>query len=234
MSPPSGPRRAGGHHRGADDPPISACDELEGSPSSRGRRVPAMAPASAAKTTVRVIARVLTMPLAIVAATGPKEGADEVQDRRQDDRRLRLQRAGRDRRRHRVGGVGEAVREIERQALRPRRWSASRWRRPQGSSRVARARAQVFRTVRWYPRRADRTEARSEHGTAGGDTRSGPGPSSALAGLPGLLEDLRQPPARQAVVVEVGHDRAAEGHVHAERAPGRRSRPPSAPPTPAG
>src|SRR3954470_23948312 len=50
-------------------PPISACDELEGSPSHHVARFHAIAPMSPAKTTVVVIASASTMPLATVAAT---------------------------------------------------------------------------------------------------------------------------------------------------------------------
>src|SRR5215218_8301236 len=50
-------------------PPISACDELDGSPSHQVARFQAIAPMSPANTTVVVIASALTMPLATVAAT---------------------------------------------------------------------------------------------------------------------------------------------------------------------
>src|SRR4029079_6651018 len=50
-------------------PPISACEELDGSPSHHVARFHAIAPMSPAKTTVVVIAAGSTMPLATVAAT---------------------------------------------------------------------------------------------------------------------------------------------------------------------
>ncbi len=50
-------------------PPISACDELEGMPSSQVSRFQMMPPARPAATTVRVTLPVATRPLAMVAAT---------------------------------------------------------------------------------------------------------------------------------------------------------------------
>src|SRR5580698_7083978 len=50
-------------------PPISACDELDGMPSSQVTRFQTIAPASPANTTVSVTRPVSTRPLAIVAAT---------------------------------------------------------------------------------------------------------------------------------------------------------------------
>ena len=50
-------------------PPISACDELDGSPKYHVIRFQAIAPTRPAKTTVGVTAPVSTKPLAIVAAT---------------------------------------------------------------------------------------------------------------------------------------------------------------------
>src|SRR3954454_5810258 len=50
-------------------PPMSACDELEGSPARHVTRFHTIAPISPAKTIVSVISPVSTMPLAIVAAT---------------------------------------------------------------------------------------------------------------------------------------------------------------------
>src|SRR5437588_9732465 len=50
-------------------PPISACDELEGSPSHHVVRFHAIAPSSAANTTVVLVAEAETIPLAIVVAT---------------------------------------------------------------------------------------------------------------------------------------------------------------------
>ena len=50
-------------------PPISACDELDGMPSSQVSRFQMMPPAKPANTTVNVTTCVSTRPLAIVAAT---------------------------------------------------------------------------------------------------------------------------------------------------------------------
>src|SRR4051794_33594705 len=50
-------------------PPISACDELEGSPKYQVMTFHAIAPTSPAKTTVVVTALVSTNPLPMVAAT---------------------------------------------------------------------------------------------------------------------------------------------------------------------
>ena len=100
-------------------PPISACEEDDGSPKYQVARFQAIAPTSPAKTIGGVIASASTMPLAIVAATCEREeGADEVEDRRQRDRDARRQRARRDRRGDRVGGVVEAVGEVERERRR--------------------------------------------------------------------------------------------------------------------
>jgi hypothetical protein len=63
-----------------------------------------------------VIAPASTIPPATGAATLSEMNApDEVQDRRDGDGDLRLARAGRDRRRHRVRRVVKAVREVEAQ-----------------------------------------------------------------------------------------------------------------------
>src|SRR5205085_6819406 len=56
-------------HAAPTSPPMSACDELEGSPCHQVIRFQAMAPTRAANTTVVVVAWVETMPLAIVVAT---------------------------------------------------------------------------------------------------------------------------------------------------------------------
>lgn len=50
-------------------PPISACEELDGMPSSQVMRFQTMAPARPPNTTARVTRPVSTSPLAIVAAT---------------------------------------------------------------------------------------------------------------------------------------------------------------------
>jgi hypothetical protein len=56
-------------------PPMSACDELEGSPAYQVRRFQAMAPMRPAKTIVVVTAPASTMPLATVAATSSEMNA---------------------------------------------------------------------------------------------------------------------------------------------------------------
>src|SRR5580698_5903137 len=56
-------------------PPMRACDELDGMPSSQVRRFQVMPPASPAKTTGRVTRPVSTRPLAIVAATASDKNA---------------------------------------------------------------------------------------------------------------------------------------------------------------
>src|SRR5215208_3651862 len=56
-------------------PPISACDELDGSPKYQVMRFQAIAPTRPANTIVDVIASALTMPLATVAATSSEMNA---------------------------------------------------------------------------------------------------------------------------------------------------------------
>jgi hypothetical protein len=56
-------------------PPISACEELDGIPSSQVSRFQMMPPASPAATTVRVTLLVETRPLAMVAATARERNA---------------------------------------------------------------------------------------------------------------------------------------------------------------
>ena len=56
-------------------PPMSACDELEGSPKYHVIRFQVIAPIRPAKTIVSLIASASTMPLAIVAATSSEMNA---------------------------------------------------------------------------------------------------------------------------------------------------------------
>lgn len=56
-------------------PPISACDELDGMPSSQVSRFHKIPPVRPAETTVSVTTLVLTRPLAIVAATARERNA---------------------------------------------------------------------------------------------------------------------------------------------------------------
>src|SRR5215212_1299149 len=56
-------------------PPISACEDEEGSPTYHVSRFQKIAPISPAKTTVRVTSSGLTMPVAIVAATSSERNA---------------------------------------------------------------------------------------------------------------------------------------------------------------
>ena len=97
-------------------PPISACDELDGMPSSQVSRFQMMPPTRPAKTSSRVTSPESTSPLAIVAATAvDRKAPTRFSDGRQRDGDLRLEGAAGDRGRHRVAGVVEAVREVERQ-----------------------------------------------------------------------------------------------------------------------
>ena len=110
-------------------PPSRACDELDGRPSSQVNRFHRMPPASPA----RMMSSTASPPSASSSGFGApslvcrlidgvgdgerhlhrEEGADEVEDGRQAHGDLGLQGPGRDRRSHRVGGVVEAVREVE-------------------------------------------------------------------------------------------------------------------------
>src|SRR5436190_1038796 len=56
-------------------PPISACDDDDGSPSAQVARFQAIAPTSPAKTVSSVTEPASTMPLAIVAATSSDRNA---------------------------------------------------------------------------------------------------------------------------------------------------------------
>src|SRR5262245_17248206 len=56
-------------------PPMRACDELDGMPSSQVRRFQMMQPHRPAATTVSVTSPVLTRPLAMVAATARDRNA---------------------------------------------------------------------------------------------------------------------------------------------------------------
>ena len=95
-------------------PPISACEELEGRPKDQVIRFQAIAPIRPAKTIVGVI----TAGVDDVVGDGRRdrdrdEGADEVEQRGEGDRHLRPRRPGRDRGGDDVGGVVEAVGEVE-------------------------------------------------------------------------------------------------------------------------
>ncbi len=95
-------------------PPISACEELDGMPNSQVMRFQMIAPASPANTTVSVTRPVSTRPLAIVAATlSDRNAPTRFSAADSADGDLRVQRPGGDGRRHRVGGVVEAVGEVE-------------------------------------------------------------------------------------------------------------------------
>src|SRR4051794_9310210 len=63
------PESAAGGIAAQPTPPISACEELDGTPRYQVSRFHVMPPTSPANTTVRVTRSVLTNPLAIVAAT---------------------------------------------------------------------------------------------------------------------------------------------------------------------
>jgi hypothetical protein len=77
---------AGGDQHGAHHPPITACDEEEGSPSRQVIKFQKIPPSRPAKTIVAVIAPPSTMSSAIVAATFQRqERADEVEHRREGD-----------------------------------------------------------------------------------------------------------------------------------------------------
>jgi hypothetical protein len=97
-------------------PPISACEDEDGSPKPPGPEVPGDRADQAAEHHAR------RDHVALDDALGDgrrhlqrDERADEVEDRGDRDRELGLERAGGDRRRHRVGGVVEAVGEVEAQ-----------------------------------------------------------------------------------------------------------------------
>ena len=95
-------------------PPISACEDEDGSPKDQVTMFQTIAPSRPANTIGSVIAVEATMPPAMVAATfNGQECAGQVQHGRQRHGGLRLQRTGRDRGRHRVGGVVETIGEIK-------------------------------------------------------------------------------------------------------------------------
>ena len=97
-------------------PPISACEEDDGSPKYQVARFHAIAPTRPANTIAGVISSASTMPLAIVAATSSEMNAPaKFSIAAIVDRDARRQRARRDRGRDRVGGVVEPVGEVERE-----------------------------------------------------------------------------------------------------------------------
>ncbi len=97
-------------------PPISACDELDGMPSSQVSRFQVMPPTRPAKTSSRVTRPESTSPLAIVAATAvDRKAPTRFSEAESVTATFGLQRAAGDGGRHRVAGVVEAVREVERQ-----------------------------------------------------------------------------------------------------------------------
>ena len=103
-------------------PPISACEELDGSPKYQVMRFQAIAPIRPAEDDLR------GDEVRLDDAVGDRrrdlereERADEVEHRGVADRELRRHRARRDRRGHDVGRVVEAVGEVERERGRRRR-----------------------------------------------------------------------------------------------------------------
>ena len=95
-------------------PPIRACEELEGRPTSQVSRFQRIAPTSAAKmTSARMPASLTRPPGDRLGDLHGEERADEVEHGGHGHRVLGLERAGRDGGGHRVGGVVETVREIE-------------------------------------------------------------------------------------------------------------------------
>ena len=104
-------------------PPISACDDDDGSPKYQVIRFQAIAPISAAKTTCsppEPVRRVDDPAADGGGDLGRDQRADEVHHRRERQGDARGQRLGGDRDRDGVGGVVEAVGVVERQRDRRR------------------------------------------------------------------------------------------------------------------
>ena len=97
-------------------PPISACEELEGIPSSQVSRFQTMPPTRPANTSSSVTMCRIDQTLGDRGRDGGgQERAHQIEHRGQCDRRLGRERAAGDGGRHRVAGVVEAVGEIESQ-----------------------------------------------------------------------------------------------------------------------
>ena len=98
-------------------PPISACELDEGIPSAQVIRFQTMAPTSAAKITVRIDhARLDDAGADGVGDVEPEhQEGDEIEEGRPEHRILRAQHPGRHDRRDRIGGVVQAVEEVEQQ-----------------------------------------------------------------------------------------------------------------------
>ena len=98
-------------------PPMRAWDELDGIPPYQVMRFQVIAPIKAARITSASTLSGCTMPLPIVRATlTPNPNArDEVEERRPDDGLRGAEHSGGDDGRDRVGGVVEAVNEVEEQ-----------------------------------------------------------------------------------------------------------------------
>ena len=97
-------------------PPISAWLELEGSPTNQVMRFHVIAPTSPASTMFERDRVLVDDPLRDRRRDRDRdERAGEVEHGRARDRRARAQRTRRDARRDRVGGVVEAVGEVEEQ-----------------------------------------------------------------------------------------------------------------------
>ena len=97
-------------------PPISACDDDDGSPKYQVSRFQPIAPISAANTTTRLaraLGRVDDPGADGLGHLGAEERADEVEDGGHGQGHPRGQRAGRDRGRDGVRGVVEAVGVVE-------------------------------------------------------------------------------------------------------------------------
>ena len=103
---------------GADQPPIRACDDEEGSPKYQVVRFHAIAPS-------RPAAMITTSPwsplggvitsLTVLATSCPRNAPAKFMTAARMSATARCQRPGRDRGRDRVGGVVESVRVVEAQ-----------------------------------------------------------------------------------------------------------------------
>ena len=98
-------------------PPISACELLDGMPRRQVITFQTMAPIRAPKITWASMTLGSTMPVPMVCGDVQAEHqeGDEVEERRPDHGVLRPQHAGRDDGGDRVGGVVQAVEEVEQQ-----------------------------------------------------------------------------------------------------------------------
>jgi hypothetical protein len=109
-------------------PPINAWELLEGMPSHHVIKFQQMAPMSAPKMTAASTTSAATIPVPTVCATWrPKnQKGNEIKERGPENRILWAQHAGRNHGRDRIGGIMQAIQQVEDQRDRNQREESQR------------------------------------------------------------------------------------------------------------